>query len=148
MAARLESQLGGLADVRVGILGLGFRPDVKEHICSPTFLLEAALRARGADVRVHDPLFSDEELRGHGFEPWGPERAEWRPETLVLATGHTAFRELDLAVMRDEGLGTVLDGRRFWTPEAIAALGLSYIATGRADPAPTGAPEPLATAAE
>jgi nucleotide sugar dehydrogenase len=148
MTERLDHHLGGLDGVRAGVLGLGFRPDVKEHICSPTFQLVAALRARGADARVHDPLFSDEELRRHGFEPWGPERDDWHPEALVLATGHTAFRELELAPLRDAGLRTVLDGRRFWAPEQVAALGLRYIATGRADPAPAATAEPLATAAE
>jgi nucleotide sugar dehydrogenase len=134
MAARLEHHLGSLAGTRVGILGLGFRPDVKEHICSPTFLLEAALRARDADVRVHDPLYADGELEGHGFAPWSPNERAWRPEALVLATGHTAFARLDLAALRAGGLRAVLDGRRFWDPDTIAALGLPYIATGRADP--------------
>lgn len=135
--ARLEGHLGSLARTRVGILGLGFRPDVKEHICSPTFLLEAALRMRDADVRVHDPLFSDDELRGHGFAPWAPDEDEWRPEALVLVTGHTAFRELELTALRDTGLATVVDGRRFWDAETVAGLGLRYIGAGRADLAPT-----------
>ena len=43
--ARLDTAIGGLAGRRVGVLGLGFRPDVKEHICSPTFLVEASLRS-------------------------------------------------------------------------------------------------------
>jgi nucleotide sugar dehydrogenase len=133
MATRLERRLGGLAGARVGILGLGFRPDVKEQICSPTFLLDAALRARGAEVRVHDPLFDEAELASHGLAAWSPGSPAWRPEALVLATGHTSYRGLDLSALREAGLRAVLDGRRFWDPEAVAALGLEYIGTGRAD---------------
>lgn len=144
MAARLEHHLGGLRGRGVGILGLGFRPDVKEHICSPTFLLEAALRMRDADVRVHDPLFGDGELRGHGFAPWSPAADGWSPEALALVTGHTAFAELDLAALRAEGLRTVLDGRRFWDPDAVSALGLDYVGAGRADPVPEPVAAPTA----
>lgn len=133
MTVRLERRLGSLAGVSVGILGFGFRPEVKEHICSPTFLLETALRSRGADVRVHDPLYSDEELADHGFATWDPDAADWRPEAVVLATGHAAFAELDLAGLHAAGLRAVVDGRRFWDPDTVSALGLHYIATGRAD---------------
>ena len=135
MAMRLERHLGGLLGVRVGILGFGFRPEVKEHICSPTFLLEAALRARGADVRVHDPLYSDAELGEHRFATWTPDSPDWSPEAVMLVTGHDAFKALDLGALREAGLGVVVDGRRFWDSDAIAALGLYYIGSGRADAA-------------
>jgi nucleotide sugar dehydrogenase len=133
MTLRLEQHLGSLAGVRVGILGFGFRPEVKEHICSPTFLLEAALRSHGADVRVHDPLYGDDELADHGFTTWAPDSADWRPEAVVLATGHASYRDLDLAGLGAAGLRVVVDGRRFWDPDTVSALGLHYIGTGRAD---------------
>jgi len=133
LTMRLKRALGGLEGVRVGILGFGFRPDVKEHICSPTFQLDAALRARGADVRVHDPLFGEAELERHRLAPWDLESRAWKPQALVLATGHSAYLDLDLGALRDDGLRAVLDGRRFWEPEAVEDLGLGYIAPGRAD---------------
>ena len=131
--ARLERRIGDLAGVRVGVVGFGFRPNVKEHIASPTFLLDTALRARGADARVHDPLYSDEELTGFGLSPWSPQDAAWSPEALILVTGHDAFKELDLNRLRLAGLRVVVDGRRFWEPETVISAGLDYIGTGRAD---------------
>jgi len=133
MAVRLKRRLGGLEATRVGVLGFGFRPDVKEHICSPTFQLDAALRSRGADVRVHDPLYDEADLAAHRLVAWRPEASEWRPEARVLVTSHTDYRELDLGALRDGGLRVVLDGRRFWDPDAIEALGLEYIGPGRGD---------------
>jgi len=38
-----------------------------------------------------------------------------------------------LGALRDGGLRVVLDGRRFWDPDAIEALGLEYIGPGRGD---------------
>ncbi|HMB51661.1 MAG TPA: nucleotide sugar dehydrogenase, partial [Thermoanaerobaculia bacterium] len=123
LTARLERHLGGLGGTRVGVLGLGFRPDVKEQICSPTFALVEALRARGAEPRVHDPLYSVAEIEAHGFAAWDPGPPEWRAEALVLVTGHSAFAGLDLAALRDAGLRAVLDGRRFWDAAEVEALG-------------------------
>lgn len=132
--ARLDSAINGLAGRRVGVLGLGFRPDVREHICSPTFLVDAALRSYGAEARVHDPLYADAELASHGFTPWHPDLlGGWAPEAAVLMAGHSAFADLDLETLRDAGLRVVLDGRRFWRPDAVKALGLTYIGVGRAD---------------
>jgi nucleotide sugar dehydrogenase len=132
--ARLDAALGGLAGRRVGILGLGFRPEVKEHICSPTFLVEASLRSRRAENRVHDPLYTDAELASHSFAAWHPDQlGDWAPEALVLVTGHSAFADLDLNALRQAGLRVVVDGRRFWKSDAVNALGLTYVGVGRAD---------------
>lgn len=153
LSARLEKRLGGLGGARVGVLGLGFRPDVKEQICSPTFGLVEALRERGAEPRVHDPLYSAAELEGHGFAAWDPASTEWRPAALVLVTGHSAFAGLDLAALREAGLRALLDGRRFWRAAEVEALGIEYLAAGLADE-PTGdepgaaGPQPLAAAVE
>jgi nucleotide sugar dehydrogenase len=131
--ARLDIALGGLAGSRVGILGLGFRPDVKEHIYSPAFLVEAALRSHGADIRLHDPLYTDAELAAHNFTAWCPDQLDdWSPEAVVLVTGHSAFAHLDLKALSQAGLRVAVDGRRFWKPEAVDALGLTYIGVGRA----------------
>jgi nucleotide sugar dehydrogenase len=139
--ARLDTALGGLAGRRVAVLGLGFRPEVKEHICSPTFLVEASLRSYGAEARVHDPLYTDAELASYGFAPWRPtELGEWAPEALVLVTAHSAFADLDLVALREAGLRAVVDGRRFWDPYALNALGLSYLGVGLADTRLTRAP--------
>jgi nucleotide sugar dehydrogenase len=132
--ARLDTAIGGLAGRRVAVLGLGFRPDVKEHICSPTFQVDAALRSYRAEVRVHDPLYADAELASHGFTPWHPDHVgDWAPEAAVLMAGHSAFADLDLGTMRDAGLKVVVDGRRFWRQDLVNALGLTYIGVGRAD---------------
>lgn len=148
LTARLEQRLGGLDEVRVGVLGLGFRPDVKEQICSPTFALVEALRARGAEPRVHDPLYSAAELRDHGFAGWDPGEAGWQPEALVLVTGHSAFAGLDLAALRADGLRALLDGRRFWSAAEVEPLGIEYIAAGLAENAAgDGAGRPALAAA-
>jgi nucleotide sugar dehydrogenase len=132
--ARLDRAIGGLAGRRVGVLGLGFRPDVKEHICSPAFLVETSLRSYEADARVHDPLYTDAELASHGFSTWHPDQlSDWAPEAIILVTGHSAFADLDLVALREAGLQVVVDGRRFWELDAVKELGLTYMGVGLAD---------------
>ncbi len=124
----LERALGSLSDARVLILGLAFRPLVREHTCSPAFALRDALRERAAVPLLHDPLYTPDEVRALGFEPGS---FEDRPAALVLNTGHPAYADLDFAALARGGLRGVLDGRALWDPQAVRAAGVTYVGIGR-----------------
>lgn len=144
----LERDWGELRGRRALVLGLAFRPGVKEHTLSSAFLIGHELRARGADVRLHDPLFSDEELSSLGFQAGGfePDPNEaWTPEVLVLNTAHPEYARLSWIRLRERGLQAVIDGRNFWDPATVRAAGLHYRGIGR-PPAKSGRPRPLAVA--
>ena len=66
----LEGAYGDLAGSRVAVLGAAYRGGVKETAFSGVFPTAAALAAAGAEVVVHDPLYSDAELQGLGFAPY------------------------------------------------------------------------------
>ncbi len=126
----LERALGSLDGSRVLILGLAFRPLVKEHTCSPAFALRDALLARGAAPLLHDPLYAPDEVRAMGFEPGAPDD-EPAPDALVLNTAHSAYADLDFAALAARGLRGVLDGRALWEPQAVRSAGLAYVGIGR-----------------
>jgi hypothetical protein len=67
----------------------------------------AALEARGAVPLVHDPLFSDEELKALGFEPY---RLGGPAEAAVVQADHADYRELGPADL--PGIKVFVDGRR------------------------------------
>jgi nucleotide sugar dehydrogenase len=127
--ARFEEIWGPLARRRVMILGLGFRPQVKEHICSPAFQIRNALMDRGADVELWDPLYSPEEIRSFNFNPGeltdGPS-----PDVLILSTAHEAFLKLDFKDLVSKGLKAVIDGRNAWQPDVIQSSGAFYLGVG------------------
>jgi nucleotide sugar dehydrogenase len=131
---RLERLWGSLRGRQALILGLGFRPQVKEHIYSPAFLLGPELEKRGAQVSLHDPLYTDEEIRGHGFAPASLE-AKILPEVVVLNTAHDAYKNLDFAGLAARGAKALVDGRALWDGNAVRAAGLFYLGVGR--PVPT-----------
>lgn len=122
---RIESRMGSLEGRRVLVMGLGFRPDVKEHTCSPAFQVCAGLRERGAHATVCDPLYTDDELRSHGLEPGTVDGAE----VAILVTGHKAFIGL-LPTLASAGVRLVFDGRGFWSPTEAERAGLGYIGVG------------------
>jgi perosamine synthetase len=127
---RVEREWMTLRNRHVLILGLGFRPQVKEHTCSPAFQLRRDLERRGAHVTLYDPLYSDDELRTHGFRP-GSLAVAPTPEVIVLNTGHADFHDLDFTALASAGLKVVIDGRGFWKPDDVRLVGLVYIGVGR-----------------
>jgi len=127
---QLESSWEPLTRRRVMILGLGFRPQVKEHICSPAFLIKDALLRRGSTVTLHDPLYSANELRAHGFTP-GEWTDEPTPEVLIGNTAHSRYKELDFAELAARGVRAVLDGCGCWDPSAVRQHGIFYLGIGR-----------------
>lgn len=127
---RLENVWGPLKGRRAMILGLGFRPQIKEHICSPAFQLREELVRRGAQVSLHDPLYSAEEICGHGFLP-ATLSDPVVPEVLILNTAHELYQNLDFAYFAARGLKVVVDGRNLWSGNQVRQAGLLYLGIGR-----------------
>ncbi len=125
---KLEAALGSLRGATVLILGLAYRSNVKEAAHSSALLLDEALRQRGARSLVHDPWFSDDELRALGLEP--PE--SFPPphvDAIIVQALHDAYRDLDLRSFA--GCRAVLDGRNALAPSAVEAAGMRYLGIGR-----------------
>ena len=126
---RLEEARGGsLAGARVLVLGVTYRPGVKDTSNSSALLLLARLRAAGATVLAADPLLSDAELAAFGFEPaQGPAFA---PADAIIVQS-LAPEHADLAWLRATGAKVVLDGRNVLDAGAVVALGARYLGIGR-----------------
>ena len=122
-AAQAEKHHGALAGQQVLVLGAAYRGGVKETAFSGVFPLVEALQARGADVQVHDPMYSDDELRELGL---APVQATEAFDVIVVQTNHTEYADLgshDYPTVR-----TVIDGRRVldaanWPDATVVVLG-------------------------
>ncbi|HET6615919.1 MAG TPA: nucleotide sugar dehydrogenase, partial [Dehalococcoidia bacterium] len=124
---KLAAALGGLAGATVVVLGLAYRANVKESRHSSAFGLVEALRAAGATAYVHDPLFSDDEVRAAGLQP--PPAFPHACDALVVQAWHATYVGLDLGGF--PGLRAVLDGRGALDPAAVRAAGVAYVGIGR-----------------
>jgi UDP-N-acetyl-D-glucosamine dehydrogenase len=107
---RMPAYAADLAgDVRgrtVLILGIAYRGGVKETAFSGAFALRDALTARGAVVVAHDPMFSDDELRGHGFRPWDGSAPV---DVAIVQADHHVYETLSAPDL--PGVQVVVDGR-------------------------------------
>lgn len=127
--AKLEVALGGLAGATVLVLGLSYRPDVREASHSSTFGLADALARRRARALVHDPFFSAAEIRALGLEPATELPPAGGVEAVIVQAWHTAYRNLDFASFR--GCRALLDGRNALERSAVESSGLRYLGIGR-----------------
>ena len=103
----LEGVHGDLTGQRVVVLGAAYRGGVKETAFSGVFPAVEALRARGAEVLVHDPLYSDDELARFG---WTPFHLGDSADAAIVQADHAEYRELTPSDL--PGIRTFIDGRR------------------------------------
>ena len=107
VVGRATELLGSLEDLRVVVLGASYRGKVKETAFSGVFPTVEALREAGAEVLVHDPMYTDEELSGFG---WTPYHLGEQVDVAIVQADHPEYGELSAADL--PGLRLLLDGRR------------------------------------
>jgi len=125
LVAQAAGVLGDLTGRRAVVLGAAYRGGVKETAFSGVFPTVAALKQRGAEVFVHDPLYTDDELRGLGFEPFalGAEA-----ELAVLQTDHADYKTVSPEQI--PGIKLLVDGRN--ATDAALWAGTPRIVVGAA----------------
>lgn len=107
VVGRAAGLLGGLDGLRAVVLGASYRGGVKETAFSGVFPVVEELRKGGATVAVHDPLYSDEELRSFG---WVPFHYGEPADIAIIQADHDEYRAL--APGHVLGVRLVVDGRR------------------------------------
>jgi nucleotide sugar dehydrogenase len=127
----LQGALGPLHGRRVVILGFAYRENVREDFLSSAKKLVSAITTAGGCALVHDPLYSDEELRKHGATPYDLDHPA-PVDAAILQANHRAYAELDFRSL--PGCRVVLDGRGVLDRRRIEAAGLRYLAVGGATP--------------
>jgi UDPglucose 6-dehydrogenase len=130
---RLQDELRILKGRKIGLLGIAFKPNTDDLRDSPAVDIAQMLLARGARVRLHDPV------AGERFRREYPDLAPYLCETLdglfddcdavVLVTKWAQYLELDwgkfVGLMRTPIL---LDGRHVLDSERMGRLGYKYLA--------------------
>ncbi|WP_163377114.1 nucleotide sugar dehydrogenase [Dietzia sp. Alg238-R159] len=116
---------GSLEGRRAVVLGAAYRGGVKETAFSGVFATVDALSEAGAKVSVHDPLYTDDELRAFG---WDPHTLGEPVDVAMLQADHDSYRELDTADL--PGVSVIVDGRRILNPTNFG--GASFLVVGSA----------------
>ncbi|GGK12274.1 nucleotide sugar dehydrogenase [Pilimelia terevasa] len=112
----LADAYGDLTDAEVLVLGASYRGGVKETAFSGVFPTVAALKARGAQPYVSDPMYTPEELAALGLPAY-----HGQPVTaVVVQADHAEYRTLGLKDL--PGVRVIVDGRRVTDPERWAGI--------------------------
>ena len=96
----------------VAVLGASYRGAVKETAFSGVFATVDSLRKRGAKVLVHDPMFSDEELAGFG---WDAYHLGEEVTAAIVQADHAEYKTISAKDLPDIKL--LFDGRRVTDPQ-------------------------------
>jgi len=123
-----------LKRAKVVVLGISYRPNVRETRYSPSLDLINILRKRGARVTAFDPLYNGSELEAMGLtsEPTLRKAVE-KADCVILSVAHDDFKKLDTielaAHMSKQGL--IIDCTGILDSASVEKSGLIYRATGR-----------------
>jgi nucleotide sugar dehydrogenase len=119
---------------KVVVLGISYRPNVKETRFSASLDLINILKKRGARVVVFDPLFNASELESFGLvsEPTLRKAVE-KADCVILTVAHEEFKKMDTielaAHMSKKGL--IVDCTGVLNPISVEKSGLVYRGVGR-----------------
>jgi UDPglucose 6-dehydrogenase len=128
---------GSVKGLRVGVLGLTFKPDTDDMRDAPSLDIVPALQKAGATVVAFDPEGMTEAgrlLKGIEFAKTAYEAATGA-DVLVLITEWHEFRGLDPRRLKElMRQPRIVDLRNAFNPEEMRGLGFAYEGVGR--PAP------------
>ncbi|MEZ4683566.1 MAG: UDP-glucose/GDP-mannose dehydrogenase family protein [Caldilineaceae bacterium] len=123
-----------MANTRIGILGLAFKPNTDDIREAPAIEISRMLQSEGAAVAGYDPVAMnniarmDKNLR-LVEDPY--ELADGA-DALLVCTEWNEFKQLDLrrvkTLMKQP---VIVDGRNIYEPRVMHEMGFNYRAVGR-----------------
>lgn len=121
----LNEKKQAMHGAKIAVLGLAYKADIDDCRESPSFEIIKHLQEFNADVVTYDPYVLsrssaqslDEALTG--------------ADAIVIATDHSAFKEITPETLKRLGVDTLIDGVNCLDKQAFLSAGLSYHGIGR-----------------
>ncbi len=114
-----------ISGTTVAVLGLSYKSNIDDCRESPSFDIIKLLEEKGAIVKTYDPFVP------HRSSESSLETALVGTEALIVATGHSVFRELNSQSLNNAGVRVVVDGRNCLDKDAYEAATLVYRGIGK-----------------
>ena len=137
MGRKVLDAIGGADTARgkkVALLGLTFKPNTDDMRDSPAISVAQTLTDAGVEVAAYDPEGMElaKPLMSEVTMCDSPYAAIEGADAVVIVTEWDAFRALDFPRIKQIAKTPLLiDLRTIYRPDAMAALGFSYISIGR-----------------
>ena len=120
----------------IGVLGLSFKPDTDDMREAKSIEICHALREAGAELRVYDPIATENARRIIGDEGieycQSPYVAAKGASGIVIVTEWRDFIQLNLNRLKTEMVEPIIfDGRNIYSPEQVTDAGFEYFSIGK-----------------
>ena len=114
---------------RIGILGISYKPNVKDIQLAPAQQLIETLQSMNADIKIYDPYFKGEDVFGIISESNIEDVLD--VDAVILVTAHDAFLNLDPTLVAGKGAAVLIDFGGIVDMHAASKSGLIYRGIGR-----------------
>ena len=113
------------------VLGISYKPDVKDVQISPAEIIVDKLKKLETNVLIYDPYFKSTEVFGIQTESNLVEALQ-KSDALILVTAHKEFHDLDPIFLKSKmRTPIVIDSKCIIEHEASKQAGLVYRGLGR-----------------
>ncbi len=117
----------------VGILGLAYKGDLKVDILSPTIRIAKTLKGNGISVKVHDPLYTDGEIKKiAGCETFRFPEGLQEFDCILLVADHQVYKFTPNKMVTNnlKKCKVVLDNTGIWRDINFGNAGVEYHVAG------------------
>ena len=117
---------------KVVMLGVAYKPNIKDVQLTPVERVITRLRDMGARLEIYDPMFKGEEVFGLRTRS-SLEAAVRGADCIVIGTAHDEFKHLDLGELAKlvNARAGFVDARNVVSPESVVKAGFAFKGVGR-----------------
>jgi nucleotide sugar dehydrogenase len=117
---------------KIAVLGVAYKPNIKDIQLTPVERVVARLREMGAKLEIYDPMFKGDEVFGLTVKS-SLEGAVRGADCVIVGTAHDEFRHMDLKELSGlvRNKAAFVDARDVVSPSAAVKAGFAYRGVGR-----------------
>ena len=112
------------------ILGVSYKPNVKDIQLTPAQEIIKKLQEKGANVHIYDPYFISNEIFGIHTES-NIENVIQNVDACILVTGHDEFKKLSISIFNKMLHPILVDTRGVFDPAQVESTKLIFRGLGR-----------------
>ena len=119
-----------IKDSNILILGITYKPDVKDVQLSPAEIVVNKLKDLGAKIRIYDPYYKNSEVFGINVES-NMEDIIPKVDASIIVTGHKEFQEINPLIFTKMNTPILIDSRGVIDTSSIKDANLVFRGIGR-----------------
>ena len=112
------------------ILGISYKPDVKDIQLSPAEIIINKLKALGAKIRIYDPYYKDNQVFGINVEH-NIQDVLSEVDASIIVTAHKEFQEINPKIFTKMKTPILIDSRGIIDISSANSAGLVFRGLGR-----------------